>query len=162
MKFRNWCAALVIFAGAATSAVAQSDLAPSPTAKPYAPRLVEIMNAAQLQHLKLSFAGRAKNWDLAAYELRQLTDSLAEAAILYPGIPVSDVTTLLGPLLSASDAITAKDSRRFAASMRDLTNACNACHSSMNRSFVVMRLPTDQQPPANQIFAPQGKAEARR
>jgi hypothetical protein len=161
MILRHWCAAIALFTGAVTSAVAQSDLTPSLSAKQHAPRLVEIMTAAQLQHLKLWFAGRAKNWDLAAYELRQLRDSLAEAAALYPGIPISNVTTMMVPLRSISDALAAKDSHKFASSMRELTDGCNACHSSMDRGFVVMKLPTDQPPPANQMFAPQEKAEAR-
>lgn len=161
MKLRCWCAAIALFTGAVTSAMAESDFIPSPSAKQYAPRLVEIMSAAQRQHLKLWFAGRAKNWDLAAYELRQLRDSLAEAAALYPGIPISNVTTMMAPLHSISDAVAAKDSRRFAGSMRELTDGCNACHSSMERGFVVMRLPTDQSPPANQMFAPQEKTEAK-
>ena len=154
MKLRNWCLALAILVGAGSSATAQSDFPPSPSVKPYAPRLVEIMSAAQLQHLKLWFAGKAKNWDLAAYEVRQLTDSLVQAALLYPGIPVSNITTMEAPLLAISDAIATKDSRKFVVSTRNLTDGCNACHSSMDRSFIVISLPTDQQPPANQIFAP--------
>jgi hypothetical protein len=154
MKLRHWCVAFAILVAVGTSAIAESDFTPSPTVKQSAPRLVEIMSAAQLQHLKLWFAGKAKNWDLASYELRQLTDSLVEAAILYPGIPVSNVTTMKVPLLAISDAIAAKDSRRFSVSMRNLTNGCNACHTSMDRSFVAIGLPTDQRPPANQIFAP--------
>ena len=67
MKSWSWCAALVIFALSGPFAVAQSELRPSPTLK-RVPRLVETMSAAQLQHLKLWFAGKAKNWDLAAYE----------------------------------------------------------------------------------------------
>jgi hypothetical protein len=155
---KSWCscAALVIFALSGPFAVAQSELTPSSTVKPV-PRLVETMSAAQLQHLKLWFAGNAKNWDLAAYELLLLKDSLVEAAVLYPDIPTSNVTTLMGPLQSISDAITAKDSRKFASTVRELTDGCNACHRSMGRSFVVIKLPIDQQPPANQVFVPQGK-----
>jgi hypothetical protein len=116
------------------------------------------MSAAQLQHLKLWFAGNAKNWDLAAYELLLLKDSLVEAALLYPDIPMSNVVkTLEGPLQSVSDAIKAKDSRKFASSVRELTEGCNSCHRSMGRDFVVIKLPTDQQAPANQVFAPLGK-----
>jgi hypothetical protein len=158
MKLRNWYVVLAISAGAMTSAIAQ-DFQPSPSARQYAPRLVEIMNAAQLQHLKLWFAGKSKNWDLAAFELRQLTDSLAQAAIFYPGIPVSNVTTMKEPLLSIADAISAGDGRKFAVSMRALTDGCNACHTSMERGFIAIGVPTDQQPPANQIFAPMGKAQ---
>jgi hypothetical protein len=157
MTLRNSCFALAILASAGTSATARSDFEPSPTAKQYAPRLVEIMGSAQLQHLKLWFAGRSKNWELAAYELRQLTDSLAQAAIFYPGIPVSNVTTMKDPLLSIADAIDAGDGRRFVSSMRALTDGCNACHTSLERSFIAIGLPSDQQPPANQIFAPIGK-----
>ncbi len=157
MTLRNWCVGLTVWAGAMTAAIAQSDFPPSPNARQYTPRLVEIMNAAQLQHLKLWFAGKSKNWDLAAFELRQLTDSLAQAAILYSGIPVSNVTTMKEPLLSVADAISAGDSRKFAVSMRALTDGCNSCHTSMERSFIVMTLPTDQHPPANQVFAPIGK-----
>ncbi|WP_456702215.1 hypothetical protein [Bradyrhizobium sp. USDA 4449] len=117
------------------------------------------MNAAQLQHLKLWFAGKSKNWELAAYELRQLTDSLAQAAVFYPGIPVTNVTTMKDPLLSIAAAIDAGDGRRFTASMRALTDGCNACHTSLERSFIAIGLPSGQLPPANQIFAPMGKAQ---
>lgn len=158
MNSRRLAAAALLWTGAVTSSIAQSDLGPSPGAKNEAPRLAAIMSAAQLQHLKLWFAGKASNWDLAAYELRQLTDSLGEAAMLYPGIPVSNITTMRGPLVSVSDAISAGDARQFAAAMRGLTDGCNGCHSSMDRSFVVMILPTNQAAPANQRFAPAAKS----
>lgn len=154
MNLRNWCATLAILTCAGSTAIAQPEFRPSPNIKQYTPRLVTIMSAVQNQHLKLWFAGKAKNWELAAYELRQLTDSLAEAAVLYPGIPVSAVTTMEEPLLSIADALMAGDGRGFAASMRKLTDGCNVCHSSMDRSYVVMSLPTQQPPAANQVFAP--------
>jgi hypothetical protein len=157
MKSWSWCVALVIFAVSGPFALAQTELTPSPTAK-RVPRLVETMSAVQLQHLKLWFAGKAKNWDLAAYELLLLKDSLVEAALLYPDIPMNNVVkTLSGPLQSVSDAVMAKDSRRFTSAVSELTDGCNACHRAMERSFVVIKLPTDQQPPANQVFLPQGK-----
>jgi len=157
MRLSNWCAILAVSATAMTSvAVAQPDFLPSPNVK-YAPRLVETMNAAQLQHLKLWYAGNSKNWELANFELRQLTDSLAQAAIFYPGIPVSNVTTMKVPLLSIADAITVGDSKKFAASMRGLTDGCNACHASMERSFITIGIPTDRRPAGNQVFAPPGK-----
>ncbi|HEV2153945.1 hypothetical protein [Bradyrhizobium sp.] len=156
MKLRNWCAILAVSATVTSVAVAQPDFPPSPNAR-VAPRLVEAMNAAQLQHLKLWYAGKSKNWDLANFELRQLTDSMAQAAIFYPGVPVSNVTTMKDPLLSVADAITAGDGKKFAASMRGLTDGCNACHTSMERGFITIGIPTDQRAPANQIFTPPGK-----
>jgi hypothetical protein len=157
MNVRSWCAALAILGCVSTAANGQSEFKPSPNIKQYTPRLVAIMSAAQNQHLKLWLAGKAKNWELAAYQLRQLTDSLAEAAVLYPGIPVSNVTTMEDPLLSIADAVMAVDSGGFTASMRKLTDGCNACHNSMDRSYVVMTLPTGQLPSTNQIFAPPGR-----
>jgi len=118
------------------------------------PRLGDIMSGAQTRHQKLWLAGKAQNWELAAYELRQLKASLVEAAVLYSGIPGSNVTTLEPVLQSASDAIKAKDGRKFTKAMGELTEGCNACHRSMNRSFVVMKVPADQQPFANQQFVP--------
>jgi len=141
--------------GAAT-AVAAQDLK-SPSADQYVPRLGDIMGAAQTRHQKLWLAGKAQNWELAAYELRQLKASLVEAALLYSGIPVSNVTTLEPSLQATSEAIAAKDGRKFAKALGDLTEGCNACHRSMGRNFVVMKVPSDPQPFANQQFAPQAK-----
>ncbi|QOZ53548.1 hypothetical protein XH90_20890 [Bradyrhizobium sp. CCBAU 53338] len=154
MKLRMWMLALAGL-GAAT-AVAAQDLK-SPSTDLYVPRLGDIMSAAQTRHQKLWLAGRAQNWELAAFELRQLTASLVEAAVLYSGIPVSNVTTLEPSLQSVTGAIAAKDGRKFAKALGDLTEGCNACHRSMGRSFVVIKVPTDPQPFANQQFAPQAK-----
>jgi hypothetical protein len=122
----------------------------------YIPRLVSIMETAQTRQAKLWFAGKAQNWELAAYELRQLKASLAEAALMYSGLPVDNITTLATPLQSALDAIDAKDSSKFVKSFAEVTDGCNSCHRSMGRGFVVMRTPTDQ-PFGNQVFAPQKK-----
>ena len=155
MKLRGWMVAMALLGASAAVAAAQ-DLK-SPSAGEYVPRLGDIMGAAQTRHQKLWMAAKAQNWELAAFELRQLKASLVEAALLYSGIPISNVTTLEKPLQSVSDAIAAKDGRKFAKSLGDLTEGCNACHRSMRRSFVVIKVPSDPQPFANQQFAPQAK-----
>lgn len=157
MQLRNWLGAFAILAVAGTAALAQG-FRPSPNIKQYAPRLSAIMSAAQLQHLKLWYAGKAQNWELAAYQVRQLTESMTEAATIYPGIPTSNVTTMADPLLTVAEAILAGDNRKFAASMRKLTDGCNACHRDMDRGYVVMTLPAGQPPPANQLFPPAAAA----
>ncbi|WP_063992650.1 hypothetical protein [Bradyrhizobium sp.] len=151
MRVRGWMLALAGLGAA--SAVAAQDLK-SPSADQYVPRLGDIMGAAQTRHHKLWMAGKAQNWELAAYELRQLKANLVEAAVFYSGIPVGNVTTLEPSLQSMSDAIDAKDSRKFAKGLGELTEGCNACHRSLKRSFVVMKVPLDQKPFANQQFAP--------
>ncbi|MBR0962951.1 hypothetical protein JQ554_02565 [Bradyrhizobium diazoefficiens] len=154
MKLHGWMLALAGL-GAAT-AVAAQDLK-TPSSDQYVPRLGDIMGAAQTRHQKLWLAGKAQNWDLAAFELRQLKASLVEAAVFYSGIPIGNVATLEPSLQAVSDAIDAKDGRKFAKGLGDLTDGCNACHRSLQRGFVVIKVPGELQPFANQQFAPAGK-----
>ena len=154
MKFRKLLLAAVLACLAAPFAIAQS--APDVAVEPYVPRLADIMNALQLRHLKLYFAGRAQNWELADFELRQLRAGLAEAAVLYSGLPVTNITTLAAPVQALFDAAKAKDERKFVDAFAQLTNGCNACHQSMDRKFIVIAEPT-QPPFTNQVFAPGGR-----
>jgi hypothetical protein len=77
-------------------------------------------------------------------------------AAAYKGIPVTNVTTMTNPSSSVADAIEAKDSRRFAKAVGELTDGCNACHQSMGRGFIAIRMPTVS-PFSNQSFTPPGK-----
>jgi hypothetical protein len=155
MKMRGYILALLLVSSVTPLAVAQSGMN-LPATEQYVPRLGDIMNGIQLRHMKLWFAGKAGNWDLAAYELRQLESELMEAATLYPGIPATNVTTMTQPAQSIADAIEAKDSRQFAKAVDGFTNGCNACHQSIGRGFIVMRVPTES-PFSNQVFPPQVK-----
>jgi hypothetical protein len=128
----------------------------TPSPQSYVPRLGDIMNAAQTRHMKLWFAGKSANWELAAYEIGQLKMSLAEAALLYEGIPVTNVTTMAEPLQALADAIGAKDASKFTKSYGDLTDRCNGCHQTMGRGFIIMRVP-EVSPFADQRFAPKGR-----
>jgi len=154
MRFRGYMKALVMVSlltpfsfGGSGNVVANDQ---------YAPRLADIMSTVQLRHMKLWFAGESPNWDLAAFELRRLKGSLVEAASLYPGIPVTSVTTMAKPIQAVADAIEAKDGRMFQSTFGGLTAGCNACHQSVGRGFIVMRLPTAS-PFSDQVFPPQGK-----
>jgi len=153
MRIRGWMA--VLLALCAPVALTKAQSAFNAPGEPYVPRLGDIMSTIQSRHIKLWFAGKAANWQLADFELRQLKAALAEAASLYSGIPVSDVTMMTVPLGSVEDAIVAKDGKRFAKAAGELTDGCNACHRSMGRAFLVMRIPAEQ-PFADQVFAPQG------
>jgi hypothetical protein len=149
MTLRGWMLALLVIGP--TAALTQSGLV-AHAGEQYAPRLADIMNVAQVRHLKLYFAGRARNWQLAVFEARQLRANLAEAATLYSDIPVSNMTTLASRLQSLDDAIEAKSSQKFNRAFVELTGGCNECHQSMERPFIVMGVPTDQ-PFSNQVFA---------
>jgi 3-oxoacyl-(acyl-carrier-protein) synthase len=156
MTLRGWIVGLAFACASISLALAQSGLEKPSGDQQYVPQLSDLMNSVQTRHIKLWLSARAQNWDLARFELSRLRASLTEAALLYSGIPVSNVTTLGTSLQSIEEATDAKDSKRFAASFAGLTDGCNACHSGMSRGFIVIRTPTEQ-PFGNQLFAPQGK-----
>jgi hypothetical protein len=126
-------------------AFAQSGF-PAPIGESYIPRLGQIMSVIQSQHMKLWLAGSARNWDLASFELAQLTDSIGEAATLYSGIPSTNVAKQTDPIKSISDAIAAKEKQAFSRTAESLTKGCNACHQSMRRSFIVIQVPPTNGP----------------
>ena len=120
------------------------------------PRLGEIMLAKQWRHIKLWFAGKQHNWDLAAYELAQIKASLAQAATLYSGIPIDDVLVMNVPIRSMDKAIQSKDNAGFVKAFSELTVACNACHREMGREFIEIKVPAES-PFSNQTFVPPTK-----
>ena len=105
------------------------------------PGLGEFMAATQLRHAKLWFAGKARNWDLAAYEVDEIKEGLEDAIKQVPvheGLPVGDmITTILLPALDAVDkAVDAKNSAQFATAFDKLTLACNTCHAGAKKEFI--------------------------
>jgi hypothetical protein len=137
---------LMILVAGITAATAQS-------AEQYVPQLGDIMNAAQVRHQKLYLAGAARNWDLAAYQSRQLRGNLKDAAVFYSGIPINNVTTLAERLNTLDAAIEAKSTPRFARAYGELTGGCNTCHQSLERAFIVIKQPSDK-PFGDQEFMP--------
>ena len=151
MKVRKLLLAAMLACFAALPAIAQS--AQDGSVQRYMPRLADIMNSLQLRHLKLYFAAHARNWELADFELRQVRAGLTEAAFLYSDLPVTNIMTLAAQVQALSDAVKAKDERKFMDAFGLLTNGC---HQTMDRKFIVIAQPTEQ-PFTNQVFAPEGK-----
>jgi hypothetical protein len=88
MKYLALIGAFFICLILAPLAVAQQDT--------YKPPLGDIMGAIQLRHIKLWFAGKLGNWELATYEVGEIKASLENAAYLYRGIPADLVTNTAG------------------------------------------------------------------
>jgi hypothetical protein len=145
---------------ATTIALAASVLfaAAQPAKGPYAPGLGEFMTATQLRHGKLWFAGKEKNWDLAAYEIDEIKEGLEEAEKQFPthdGIPVADmIKAIIDPAIEELEkAVDAKSSAKFTVAFDKLTSACNTCHAGANKPFIRIQRPTAS-PLSNQNFAP--------
>jgi len=122
----------------------------------YIPALGDIMGIIQFRHIKLWFAGKRGNWELAAYELEHIRTSLEQAATLYHGIPEAFVGATVDPIKTISAAIRAKDGSQFAKGFNEFTAACNACHQRIGRAFIVIQMPTTS-PFSDQSFAPPKK-----
>ena len=133
--------------------------AAQPAKEPYQPGLGEFMTATQLRHAKLWFAGKQSNWDLAAYEIDEITEGLEDAARLFPtfdGIPVAEmIKTIIDPRIEELEkAVRAKSSTKFTAAFDELTNGCNSCHAGASKPFIRIQRPIAS-PLTNQNFAPE-------
>jgi hypothetical protein len=128
------------------------------TAKPYTPTLAEFMLNIQAQHAKLWLAARAQNWPLAAYqleEIKELFEQMEERIPVYKDLPVGKMIEVItkGPVSELEKAAEAKNFKNFSAAYYKLTEACNDCHKSANRGFIVIRTPF-RSPYPNQDFRP--------
>jgi hypothetical protein len=130
--------------------------AEDPPKATYSPGLGEFMTFTQLRHAKLWFAGQAKNWDLAGYEIDELKEGLEDAAKFHPsndGIPVGEMikANVTSPLDQLAKAVAEKSATKFNQAFDELTAACNTCHVGANKAFIKIRRPT-QPPVSNQDF----------
>jgi hypothetical protein len=60
------------------------------------------------------------------------------------------------PVQSISDAIDAKDFKRFSKAVGELTDGCNSCHQTMQRGYIAIQTPTAS-PFSDESFTPQKK-----
>jgi hypothetical protein len=100
----------------------------------------------QPRHIKLYYAAMEKNWELAAFESNELRASFRRSGQTIPVYRTQDVpkavAAMLTPVLDRVDkAIAAKDTALFMKEYEALTDACNACHSTMEHAFLIMRVP---------------------
>jgi hypothetical protein len=128
------------------------------------PGLGEIMTGNQMRHAKLWWAGEARNWDLAAYEVDELQEGFDDVVRFHPThkdapLPLSALVPkiMAEPMREVRRAIESKDSAAFVAAYDGLTSACNSCHQATNFGFNVVRRPTDASWFSNQDFAVAGK-----
>ena len=126
----------------------------------FTPGLGEIMTLTQMRHAKLWFAGQAANWPLAAYELDELREGIADAATFHPThkdapLPIPDLMAkiMTDPMQQVEKAVGAHDGNGFTRAFDALTEACNSCHRATNFGFNVVTRP-GANPYSNQAFQP--------
>ncbi len=149
----------VIVSCSSQSTPSPASAGPSSAAETFSPGLGEIMTLQQMRHTKLWFAGEAKNWDLATYELDELGEGFDDVIKFHPtheGSPVDPKDAIprivLEPLKEVRDAVEKKDSMAFAETYEKLTDGCNSCHQATNFGFNVVQRPATN-PYPDQVFA---------
>src|ERR1700750_1108841 len=103
--------------------------APAQTAS-YLPSISDFMIATiQPRHIRLWLAAQNKNWDFAAYELKNLKGAFNRLGHAHPSsndMPLQDMITSVTeqPFEDSDKAIRAKDATAFLKAYGDLTSAC--------------------------------------
>ena len=129
--------------------------------KAYVPGLEQFMNMILIEHNKLWFAAKARNWPLAEYELGEIKEIMGDVQDFVPtfkNLPLADMidAVITKEVAALEKSIETKDYRAFTSGFDRLTAACNACHQGTENGFVVIKRPTL---PAftNQEYRPQQK-----
>ena len=132
---------------------------PTVAAAGYVPGLGEFMAATQMRHSKLWFAGQARNWALAAYELDEIKEGFDDIMKFHPihegsPVPIREILPNLTavPLARLREAIKAQNPDEFDEAFDSLTAACNSCHQTENFGFNVITRPSSN-PYTNQDFS---------
>lgn len=148
---------LLLCAGAllATAALSHSTQAPAP--KTWQPGLGEYMVGIQRHHAALFFAGKAGNWELASFELKELEEGFDDAQEFTPMHDKIDVKSLFESILPPvtkplHESIEKADKERFSAGFEALTSACNGCHQAADVPFLEIVEPSAP-PTVNQRYA---------
>jgi len=172
MKHRH--AAMLLLAGSVVAAsLAVSAGAPAAAGQAggglvildFKPAFDDLMTMlVQPRHIKLYAAGQQKNWQLAAFQLNEMKQSLRRIGQTIPNYRTykvdSSVASFFTPAADAMDAaIKAGDAAQFTKAYGELTNACNACHQGMEHAFLVIKVPDAGAAAAfaDQDFAPKPK-----
>lgn len=127
-------------------------------AKAYVPGLEQFMNLILIEHNKLWFAAKARNWALAEYQLGEIKEIMGDVQDFVPtfkNLPLADMldAVITKEIAVLEKSVEAKDYESFAAGYDKLTQACNACHQGTENGFIVIKRPA-QPAFTNQDYRP--------
>ena len=131
----------------APQAPAAAPARPGLTVLDFKPGLDDLMTMlVQPRHIRLYYAGQAKNWQLAAFQVNELRGALTRIGRTIPTYRNINVDTAVAAifvdkLAAVSAAITAGDEAQFMTAYGEMTAACNDCHKGMEHPFLVIKVP---------------------
>jgi hypothetical protein len=105
------------------------------------------MITIQLHAAKLWFAAKASNWELAAYELHELEETMGAVTKLdveKNGVKISNVmdAVLKTQIAELDKSIEAKNQSAFQKSYDETLSACNGCHTESGHRFIKIVRPS--------------------
>jgi hypothetical protein len=120
------------------------------------PGLGEYMTGLQLHMAKMWFAAQASNWDLANYELHELSETIVAVVglnVTRNNVDISDeIQSVLGSqIINMQKSIEEHNLAEFTGSYNKSLNACNNCHSSAGYRFIHITTPSAP-PVTNQVW----------
>lgn len=135
--------------------------AESAALKQLVPGLAEYMIIMQLHASKLWFAAKASNWELAAYQVHELEETMEAAKALDAeenGVKISEVldAVLQTQVAELAKAVERKNQTEFQKAYDETVSACNGCHTEAGRRFIQIIRPTAP-PVTNQRWEPSSK-----
>lgn len=88
------------------------------TPKNYVPGLEQFMEVIQNEHAKLWYAGQARNWKLAAYQLGEIKEVMSDVQDLVPtfkNLPLAQMldSVITGPVAQLEKSLDEKTSKSF-------------------------------------------------
>jgi hypothetical protein len=129
--------------------------------KELAPGLGEYMTTIQLHAGKLWFAAKAGNWELAAYEIHELEETMESVKKLNVeknGVKITGVmdSVLKTQIAQMEETIKRKSPVEFQKAYDETLSACNGCHTESGHRFIRIIRPTAP-PVTNQSWEISGK-----
>jgi hypothetical protein len=105
------------------------------------------MNVILIEHHRLWITAKARNWELARYQLGEIKEVMGDAQDLVPtfkNLPLNQMVdaVITKEIVDLEKAIEAKNFKKSAASYDKLNPICNACHQGTENGFVVIQRPT--------------------
>jgi len=108
--------------------------------------LADVMEKLQRHSNKLYFAGRSENWDLAAFYLEEIEETvkgIEKKDVMEGQINISGLMQglILPEVEKLETAVKSKDNQSFQKQYHALTSSCNACHVTANHPYIVIQAP---------------------
>jgi hypothetical protein len=118
------------------------------------PGFARLMPEIGTRMWKAYHAGRAQNWELATWQLREMRKLFRLGNVTRPKYEANVEAYIdedLGPLLAACAAA---DLAAFEAAFAEAVEAANEYHRRWNKGFLVWKVPST--PPEDLVLEPQG------